>query len=312
MKPSLLLLLISVLPVAAQGPLVPPAAADPATAGPLPARGPDGRPQPVMKSMHQIEPRTPIPLRASSNLVSVSENGNVTIHATGSYYLTGDLVVPSGNAITVEAPDVTIDLNGFRISTTASPAAGIGINCTKDGVLTVRNGRILGEGTINAENRTFSGSGFATAIFATSSQLSATRLQVSGALNGGILGSKDRASVVESCTVQHCGGTGIQAGTVRSCVVMHVVGAGIDAEVVSSSSGASLGSDGIRAVTVTGCIGTTSALPNQEVSGISGTVVSHSKGVTSGGGVTKAITAAAATSCLAVGPVKATNTYNMP
>ena len=74
---------------------------------------PPGPPSPTMKSLSQIEPRTAI---ASST----------TITAPGSYYLTGNLAISSGNAITIAANNVALDLNGFTISSTASPAGGTG------------------------------------------------------------------------------------------------------------------------------------------------------------------------------------------
>lgn len=64
----------------------------------------------------------------------------------GSYKLSGNLVVPDGvDGIDILADDITIDLNGFRISGTApgSPPfpAGISGNAT---AVTIRNGTILG------------------------------------------------------------------------------------------------------------------------------------------------------------------------
>ena len=64
---------------------------------------PPGAPAPMMKTLQQIEPRTPI-----SSLP-------YTISAPGSYYLTGPLN-STNTGITVAANDVTIDLMGFTIS----------------------------------------------------------------------------------------------------------------------------------------------------------------------------------------------------
>ena len=64
---------------------------------------PTGAPAPMMKTLQQIEPRTPI-----SSLP-------YTISASGSYYLTGPLN-STNTGITVAANDVTIDLMGFTIS----------------------------------------------------------------------------------------------------------------------------------------------------------------------------------------------------
>ena len=63
---------------------------------------PSAPPSPTMKPINHVEPRTPI-----SNLP-------YTISASGSYFLTGDLI-SAGTGITVNADNVTIDLMGFSI-----------------------------------------------------------------------------------------------------------------------------------------------------------------------------------------------------
>ena len=68
-----------------------------------------------MKTLQQIEPRTPI------------ATAPFTISASGSYYLTKNLTVTAGDAITITADNVSLDLNGFAISSTASPAGGTAI-----------------------------------------------------------------------------------------------------------------------------------------------------------------------------------------
>jgi parallel beta-helix repeat protein len=65
---------------------------------------PPGAPGPTMKTLAQIEPRTPI-------------SSPVTITNPGSYYLTTNLTVPAfGSAITINAENVTLDLNGYTLS----------------------------------------------------------------------------------------------------------------------------------------------------------------------------------------------------
>src|SRR5260370_6407387 len=76
---------------------------------------PPGAPAPTMKSLDQIEARTPI------------SSAPFTISAPGSYYLTKDLSVTTGNGITISADNVTLDLNGFTISSTAASATGTAI-----------------------------------------------------------------------------------------------------------------------------------------------------------------------------------------
>lgn len=76
---------------------------------------PVGAPAPVMKSLSQIEPRTPI-----STLP-------ITITNSGSYYLTTNLTTSTGSGITIFANNVHLDLNGFTIRCTAASPLGVGI-----------------------------------------------------------------------------------------------------------------------------------------------------------------------------------------
>ena len=77
--------------------------------------------------------RTPIPAQAAT----------YTISAPGNYVLTGNVTVPSGNGINISANDVTLDLNGFSVTTTAASPSGAGITILM-GVtgIKVRNGSI--------------------------------------------------------------------------------------------------------------------------------------------------------------------------
>ena len=83
-----------------------------AIAGAVLAQGPitpPGAPAPAMKTLDQIEPRTPI-----SSLP-------FTISQSGSYYLTRNLqfTAATGPAILINANYVTLDLMGFTLSSTA-------------------------------------------------------------------------------------------------------------------------------------------------------------------------------------------------
>ena len=93
---------------------------------------PPGAPAPTMKSLDQVEPRTPI-----STLP-------FTITAAGSYYLTANLTGVAGtNGITLTANDTTLDLNGFALVGVAGSLSGIRVSGTHTniGILngTVRN-----------------------------------------------------------------------------------------------------------------------------------------------------------------------------
>ncbi len=90
---------------------------------------PPGAPAPTMKTLDQVEPRTPI----SSPGYAVTESG--------SYYLTTNLAVQgSDNGIDVHASDVSIDLNGFTISGASALANGVRLHAVENVV--VENGTI--------------------------------------------------------------------------------------------------------------------------------------------------------------------------
>jgi parallel beta-helix repeat protein len=93
---------------------------------------PPGPPAPSMKTLDQVdaklEKRTPI--SAAPFIIATS----------GSYYLTQNLTTGSGDAITINAAGVTVDLNGFTLSSNAA-GTGTGVAINGDGC-TIRHGRI--------------------------------------------------------------------------------------------------------------------------------------------------------------------------
>ena len=107
-----LIALLSASVASGQGPLTPP-----------------GAPAPTMKTLDQVEARKPIPGGTSP----------FTISTSGSYYLTGNITVASGDVITINASNVTLDLNGYTIATTSATPLGTAIVITtgvsaRDGV----------------------------------------------------------------------------------------------------------------------------------------------------------------------------------
>ena len=114
---SLLFTLVCLLALAstvtAQGPLTPP-----------------GAPGPTMKTLQQVEPRTPI--------------GSLpfTINTPGSYYVTTNLTGTGGSSgITINSDDVTLDLCGFALIGVAGSLGGISMPATRHRI-TIRNGII--------------------------------------------------------------------------------------------------------------------------------------------------------------------------
>ncbi|HZP57674.1 MAG TPA: right-handed parallel beta-helix repeat-containing protein [Dehalococcoidia bacterium] len=95
-----------------------------ARGGPL---DPPGTPGPTRP---QAEPRVPI------------GQAPFVISQPGSYYLTGNLTVSAGSAITIDAENVTLDLNGFTIS--GSGLFGIETSSGTKTNITVRNGSVVG------------------------------------------------------------------------------------------------------------------------------------------------------------------------
>lgn len=67
------------------------------------------------ETLDQIEARTPIAAAPFA------------ITNPGSYYLTSNLAVTAGDAITISADNVTLDLNGFIISSTEATPTSTGV-----------------------------------------------------------------------------------------------------------------------------------------------------------------------------------------
>jgi len=229
---------------------------------------PPGAPGRTMKSLDQIEPRTPI-----SSLP-------FTITNAGSYYLTTNLFGSSGDGITVTANNVTLDLNGFVLAGSSTPGGNVaqgqpspksqalgslnGINATV-GVtnLVVRNGSLRGWGQsgVNAnhcdgcvfERLRITGSGSWALIAGYRSTVrDCTAINNPG---GGI--SSDYHSLVSGCLSAENGGDGFWSGaaTLRDCVALNNAGDGIAAEDVSVLTACtSRDNDGVGIITGAGCV----------------------------------------------------------
>lgn len=198
--------------------------------GPL---SPTAAPGPTMKSLDQIEPRRP--LIAGSPGVSINASGTIIISQAGSYYLTSNLTVTSGNGVNIGSSDVTLDLNGFTISSGATGGHGVsifGANRTF-----IHNGHIKGSFTFSGGS--FSGTGFTSGIDYTILPVTARvkDVTVDGVNNYGIDLGTSESSIVESCVVRVASLIGIRAG------------------IVADSAALLIGSTPISATTTTNCIG---------------------------------------------------------
>jgi len=188
--------------ILAQGPLTPP-----------------GAPAPAMKTLDQVEARTP--LAGGTSPVSIG---------SGSYYLTGNLTVSTGaNGITVTASNVTIDLNGFTLTGPTSVATGIYLNGGVSNV-TIVNGTIRNWGSdgINAVGNP---------------HVRAEKVRIIS--NGGAGIDADVNAEVISCVAESNVGAGIR-GT-DNCLVK-------DTQVLSTTGVNSAGILLGAAAIVTGCI----------------------------------------------------------
>jgi hypothetical protein len=206
---------------------------------------PPAGPEPTMKTLAQIEPRIPI------------SSAPFTINQSGSYYLTSNLAVSTGDAINILVSNVTLDLNGFTISSTAPSATGIAIRIN-GGLknLVIQNGFIL-SGVTNTGG-TYSGPGFGNGIIFVNTQATnvrVTNVAVTGIRFHGIYLTSD-SSLVESCTIRTAGGIGIWATTVRGSFAKDCGATAIVGELISDSRGDSSGTgEGLRGTTVLNCYG---------------------------------------------------------
>jgi hypothetical protein len=152
---------------------------------------PPGAPAPTMKSLDQIEPRTPI----------MYDGYNVS--SPGSYYLVTNLTgsaygVPgSPYGIFIASDNVTIDLNGFTLQGVSGSYSGIYIYGSHTNII-VRNGIITGW----AQN----GIGY-NYPYSSPQNVVLEHLTVSANVGNGIVAAN--GFTISNCTIQNNQGTGI-------------------------------------------------------------------------------------------------------
>lgn len=328
MKRILLLLLLAHSASFAQGPLAPSSTAGPQV-GPVPALDGSGNPQPTMKTLHQVEPRTAVQTLAATAPYTISQ--------PGSYYLTANISVTAGDAIVINSDDVTLDLNGFAlISTQSGGSSGAAVSIASARTrIAVRNGSIKGATTVSGAGVATKG-GFDTGIgnspSGTISQILVSDVQVTGVGTTGI--ELYGITTVVRCTAQNCGSNGIYATTVTdstaykcrntgvfadgsasNCVGDGILVSGVGAiDAVnchgSSSSGTGVSATtnatncsgssatgvGLSATNASNCTGSTGGTLATQV-GLSCTGTASSCRGTGGGGLSKALRAAIAIGC---------------
>jgi hypothetical protein len=205
-----------------------------------------------MKSLDQVEART-----------AITNSGAVTISQPGSYYLTRNIAVSTGDAVTIATNNVTLDLNGFTVSSTDPGAAFKAIALVGNSEITIRNGFIQG-GVTNNTFGVYSGNGFGYGISysgQTPVDVRIADVSISGCLYSGVYLSTLDRTIVQRCMVRTVGGSGIVAWR------------------VSDSTAENCGSTAISAATVSDCYGS----GNGTSDGIDGTTVDNSYGYSPGG-----------------------------
>ncbi|MCC5848153.1 MAG: right-handed parallel beta-helix repeat-containing protein [Verrucomicrobia bacterium] len=213
--------------VLAQGPLMPP-----------------GPPEPMMKTLDEVEARIPI------------ESVPFTIDQPGSYYLTGNLEAAAGvQAILITADDVRLDLMGFTLSGGAT--RGISLNPPGDDPIqntVVRNGTLDGFSSglriLGGENGRYED------------------LQIRNAAGSGIiLAGESRGNVIRGCMVAESGSWAVNLSATQEGEI--VTGNLIEDCIVIDN-----GSHGIRLRAASGGLVTENTIRNNTIignSGVSGT-----------------------------------------
>ena len=98
---------------------------------------PPGPPGPTMKTLDQVEPRIDVAR------LDPSGDARHTIERPGSYYLSENIILtdPSERGIWITCPDVTLDLNGFSITSEAEALCAVLVDAPATNC-TIRNGYI--------------------------------------------------------------------------------------------------------------------------------------------------------------------------
>lgn len=184
---------------------------------------PVGSPTSTMKTLQEVEPRTPI------QSLGASGSAMHAIFSSGSYYLTGNLIVPAGSiGIQVSADNVTIDLNGFSILGSGSGASSNGINVpSARRYLTIKNGVISNFGGVCVDASNVTGGNFENLAVRDSSGNNGIEVGSHAVVRGVRAESNNVAGIagVVGCTFTDCiaidnGGDGVAAGsyaTVNNC-----------------------------------------------------------------------------------------------
>jgi hypothetical protein len=218
-------------------------------AGPL---DPPSGPGPTMKTLQEVEPRTPLTIGAVAQQL---------IDQPGSYYLTANVNrTATSPAILITADRVTIDLNGFSIvnggtGTSAIVAGGVG---TRTGIA-IRNGTIRGFTSsgidlgaardVVIEDVVLDATG--TGVSSTGEDVVARRVTAQdGSIGLSLAGARAR---VEDCVVEDNTLTGISVAAyavITDCTVSSNGSRGIQAEAQARVDGCVIEANGFHGIQV--------------------------------------------------------------
>ena len=195
----------------------------------LPAQGPlspPGAPAPTMKTLDQIEARTPI----SGLPIRISQPGSY--YLTRSFTLTAASLSGFTGAIEINTGNVTVDLNGFTISSTAEVQNQSAISVTNfttpSRSIRIINGTIRGTTTVVTtgawpnKNWIITPGGFSNGIEAQSGfSFEFSKLTVIGCRQDGLRAGPH--SSIHHVTAEQNGGTGIKMIFSSAVEVSHCI-----------------------------------------------------------------------------------------
>ncbi|MEJ2367661.1 MAG: right-handed parallel beta-helix repeat-containing protein [Acidobacteriota bacterium] len=177
---------------------------------------------------------------ASGGRIPVYQPGTV-IQASGSYYLTRDLdgTALSSDVITIQADDVTLDLNGHTLTAAAGYA---GVSCDLHSNVTVRNGSVSG-GTYGIS-------------LTSCSSIRIDHISASGFASAGIYavstsGNPDISGVIEHCSMD-AGGASVKGILVEQASALVIRdndmanASGDDGIYAYNSNGLDIAGNGVR------------------------------------------------------------------
>ena len=178
---------------------------------------PPGAPAPTMKTLDQVEARTPVDATHTPG----DGDSLFVISQSGSYYLTGSITgVAAKHGIKITAPYVTLDLGGFTLTGIAGSLSGIQVPGATPG-LAISNGTVAG----------WKSHGIA-ATQADDSIYEYLHLQNNGTVNGSHSGLTGGGNcLLRDCTFENNAGNGLTLLTgcsVASCYAWQNAGTGVN------------------------------------------------------------------------------------